>query len=97
LFVNNTSFSGVDLTSLRAKKGHTAQVAYVGDEEYCGYDYSLVGQLSEVRISNFVTHQLLFLTPPSVLNLYNELTVKFLELSKLQSTKYFHCIPVQLW
>jgi len=22
----------------------------VGDEDYCGYDYSLVGQLSEVRI-----------------------------------------------
>jgi hypothetical protein len=66
----------------------------VGDEEYCGYDYILVGQLSEVRISNFVTHQLLFLTPLSVLNLYNELTVKFLELFKLQSTKYFHCIPV---
>jgi sugar/nucleoside kinase (ribokinase family) len=27
LFVNNMSFSGVDLTRLRAKKGHTAQVA----------------------------------------------------------------------
>jgi sugar/nucleoside kinase (ribokinase family) len=26
LFVNNMSFSGVDLTRLRAKKGHTAQV-----------------------------------------------------------------------
>jgi hypothetical protein len=35
----------------------------VGDEDYCGYDYILVGQLLEVRISNFVTHQLLFLTP----------------------------------
>lgn len=22
----------------------------VGDEDYCGYDYSLVGKLSEVRI-----------------------------------------------
>jgi sugar/nucleoside kinase (ribokinase family) len=35
LFVNNMSFSGVDLTRLRAKKGHTAQVVSIPLHLFC--------------------------------------------------------------
>ncbi|KAM3294404.1 hypothetical protein ACQJBY_037345 [Aegilops geniculata] len=42
LFVNNMSFSGVDLTRLRAKKGHTAQANEFTKEDFQGSKWLIV-------------------------------------------------------
>ncbi|VAI01842.1 unnamed protein product [Triticum turgidum subsp. durum] len=42
LFVNNMSFSGVDLTRLRAKKGHTAQANEFTKEDFQGSKWLVV-------------------------------------------------------
>jgi len=57
LFVNNMSSNGVDLSRLRKKKGHTAQVASLTPLLYFFYVMSLLDK--QERIKSVCFHQLI--------------------------------------
>ena len=74
----------------------------VGDEDYCGYDYSLSGQLSEVRIVylNRFVQEVWYLELNLFLNPANSLTSLSLSLSLSLSVCVCVCarrLSVILW